>query len=384
MRDLRRFLVIIVIILGVYSIYVFQSGLISFAQSPVEGFKNFFNRNPLVPEQIQETIENVRTIVIDEEDAVIDVVENSSDAVVSVVRSEVFFDPFDGPTRSEDSIGTGFIVDGENGTILTNRHVVSDSNVSYSVVVGRAQETYEVTEVYRDTINDFAILKIDTEGRELPSLKLGDSDKIKVGQTVIAIGNALGEFGNSVTKGVVSGLGRGIVARSGAFGESQAIENVIQTDAALNPGNSGGPLLNLSGEVIGINVAISAGAENIGFSIPINSIKSVLDTFEQEGRIIRPFLGVEYQQISSKVAEARSLPVGAFVQSVVEDSPASRGGIRQGDIILRIAGIRLDDSQNTLANVISRQPIGQDIEIVIDRNGREQTLTVRLVEFDGN
>lgn len=379
MKDTFKILIILLAVLFIYMLFYMQDEIVNFAKKPLITLQNL-SENTLLDETIKPQEES-KVVIVEEESQTIKVVEESSPAVVSVVRNEVFFDPFNGPFRSEDSIGTGFIIDGKNGVVLSNRHVVSNEDANYSIVLGTVEETYDVEKVYRDPLNDFAILKINTEGKELPSLKLGDSDSLKKGQTVIAIGNALGQFGNSITKGVVSGLNRGITAGS-PFGRTETIENVIQTDAALNPGNSGGPLLNLLGEVVGINVAVSQSAENIGFSIPINSLKPVIEEFNQTGKISRPYLGVEYAQITQQIAEQRSLPIGAFVRRVLPESPADQAGIEPGDIILKINDIRLDDKENTLPRVVSKQKTDEEIEIVVDRNGRELTLKTTLQDLE--
>ena len=377
MNEIKRFASVVLIVMAVYLGYYFQDEIVSFVKSPLDSItKNGQDNNTS-----ETPNEKVKIQILPEEEAVIRVVENSSEAVVSIVKKEAFFDPFRGSFISEDSIGTGFIIDGNKGIVLTNKHVVASSDAQYSILMGEGEKNFEVESVYRDPINDFAILKINTNDEKLPELRLGDSDSIKVGQTVVAIGNALGQFGNSVTKGIISGLGRGIFARSSFYGPAESLPNVIQTDAALNPGNSGGPLINLDVEVIGINVAISSGAENIGFSIPINTLKPVIEDFKETGKISRPFLGVEYDQVTKEVSESQVLPVGAFVRRVVEDSPADKAGIKVGDIIIKIDGVRLDDTENTLANIIVRQEVGKTIEIIVDRNGSELSLSATLVDY---
>jgi serine protease Do len=380
MKDSKKLIIILISLLAFYSIYLYKDNILE-----AVNFKNFFrlpDRSENKPGIFDSLKENQKVLVTEEESLTINVVEETTPAVVSVVRKEVYFDPFRGPFRSEDSIGTGFVIKGDEGIVLTNKHVVDSDQATYSIVIGEGEKAYDVVNVYKDPLNDFAILKVDTGGEVLPELKLGDSDNIKVGQTVIAIGNALGQFGNSVTKGIVSGLKRGIIASAGPFGETEMLDDIIQTDAALNPGNSGGPLLNLQGEVIGINVAISQGAENIGFAIPINNLKGVIEQFYAQGKISRPYLGVEFAQITKEIAEQRSIPTGAFIRRVVEDSPAQKANIQPGDIILRINGIRLDDESNTLSKVISTQKVGETIDVVIDRNGKESTLKVTLSDLE--
>ena len=333
-----------------------------------ETFKNSFTQIQTRTEVITEKK------VVSEESAVIEVVEEASGAVVSIVAKQVVFSPFTGPAVEEGGIGTGFIVESD-GLILTNKHVVSAENARYRVVLKDGTD-YPVEEIHRDPFVDLAILRIKASG--LPTVKLGDSSQLKVGQTVIAIGNALGRFTNTVTVGVVSGIGRGITASSG-FGQSEVLDDVIQTDAALNPGNSGGPLLNLSGEVIGINVATTSGAENIGFSIPINAVKPVLADFKAKGRIVRPFLGVEYVIVTEDLSVLRKLPQGAFIQRVVKDTPAEEAGLKAGDIIIKVDGEDINE-ENTLAQAIRKHKVGDSLRLTIDRNGRQLELTAVLGE----
>lgn len=269
-------------------------------------------------------------------------------------------------------IGTGFVVD-DNGLIVTNKHVVSDPNAEY-LVIDKDNNEYVVTNIYRDPANDMAILRM--EGATLPPLPLGDSDQIRVGESVIAIGTALGEFRHTVTTGVVSGLGRGIEAGGGGMFES--IQGVIQTDAAINPGNSGGPLLSADGEVIGVNVAVTRGAENVGFALPINVIKASIENFNATGQFDRPFLGVRYTMISQEAALANEVPEGAFVQEVVENSTAARAGIQAGDIITAFDGRVLRGEAVDLAQEINTKRVGDSVQIEIWRDGQRQSILVVL------
>lgn len=310
--------------------------------------------------------------VVEEESAVIEVVENTSASVVSIVERSVVFDFFSGPEMQEGTIGTGFAVSATR--IVTNRHVVDTTNATYLVVDNDGNE-YEVEEIIRDDFNDLAIINLKS-GNFTP-LELGDADSVKVGQTVIAIGNALGRFTNSVTKGVISGIGRGITAGS-SFGRYQRLDNVLQTDAALNPGNSGGPLLNLSGQVIGVNVATGQGSENIGFAIPIDALRDFITSVEDGTVNQRAFLGVSYQMIDRRVAGLRDLVEGAFVQEVVSGSPAADAGIRVGDIITKIGDETLTVA-NDLRSVVVRLKPGDKVKIAVWRTGNtlevETTLT---------
>lgn len=324
-------------------------------------------------------IETVQKIT-EEQSATIDVVKNASPAVVSVIEKSIIFDLFTGPRLAENSIGTGFAV--EKDIIVTNKHVVADTSAQYTVVAeiskdNQAGKKYTVTQIYRDPLNDVAILRI--ENGDLPTLILGDSDKIQVGQTVIAIGNALGRFTNTVTKGIVSGIGRGITAQSGLFGQTEILEDVIQTDAALNPGNSGGPLLNLSGEVIGVNVAISQGTENIGFAIPVNRVKDVIESFKQNKKISRPFLGIEYQIVTKDIADLRGLVEGAFVVSVVAGSAADEAGLQKNDILTKIDSKNINEG-NPLSKEILKYKVGDKVTLTIWRNGKTLEVTATLKE----
>lgn len=314
----------------------------------------------------------IRTV---EESAVIDVVEKASPAVVSILAETIEFDFEKGPVESEQGIGTGFIID-SSGIVITNEHVVSDKSIKYTVLT-KDNKKYPVKKIDRDPSNDFAILKIDAKG--LSTLTLGDSEALKVGQKVVAIGNALGRFTNTVTVGVVSGIGRGVSA-SGSLGVSQTtLDNVIQTDAALNPGNSGGPLLDLSGNVVGINFAISQGAENIGFVIPINTVKSIIDSYKTEGKIVKSYLGVSYEIITKDVASVKNLTEGAFVRQVLPGTPADKGGLRAGDIITKVNGKQINE-QSTLAFMLSKFKVGDTVEFLVRRDDKDIKLKIRLVE----
>ncbi|MBI4999624.1 trypsin-like peptidase domain-containing protein, partial [Candidatus Gottesmanbacteria bacterium] len=257
---------------------------------------------PQIPQTNQIPQETIK--VVKEESVVIDVVEKVSPSVVTIGISktrnlgQIFeinpFDPFSifkqipppaGGEKVEQDIGTGFIISSD-GMIVTNKHVAADTQAKYRVIT-KDDKTYEVSKIYRDPVNDLAILKIDpstSSGQALKPVEMGDSSKLKVGQFVIAIGTALGEFRNTVTTGVISGLGRGITAGSPFEGYVERLDNVIQTDAAINPGNSGGPLLNSAGQVIGVNVAVAQGSQNIGFAIPINVIRESLENFNKTGK----------------------------------------------------------------------------------------------------
>ncbi|MBU3935138.1 trypsin-like peptidase domain-containing protein [Patescibacteria group bacterium] len=317
--------------------------------------------------------------IVDEESVVIDVVEKATPGVVTVSISKTQFFGFESrEEKIEQDIGTGFVID-QNGLIVTNKHVVGDRGAKYRVIVG-IDEMIEVTDIYRDPVTDLAILKVDKSG--LTALSLGDSDKIKVGQKVIAIGTALGEFRSTVTTGVISGLGRGITAGS-AFLGAEKLDNVIQTDAAINPGNSGGPLLNSKGEVIGVNVAVSQNGQNIGFALPINLVKESIYNFKTTGEFDRPYLGVAYQIISKQSALLNEVPQGAYVSEVGEESPAAKAGIKIGDIITEIEGVKLSEEEETsLATIINRKKIGDEVEITYYRDKETKKVKVKLEKRD--
>lgn len=349
-----------------------------------------------VPKASQIT-QNEKIKVLTEESLITDVVEKVSPSVVtiSIVQSRsigrIFeinpFDPFDvfrqreGSTQKvEQDIGTGFIVD-PNGLIVTNKHVVSDSGSKYKVVT-KDDKTYEVDKIYRDPTNDLAILKI--SAKNLKPVEMGDSGKLKVGQMAIAIGTALGEFRNTVTVGVISGLGRGITAGSPFEGFAERLDNVIQTDAAINPGNSGGPLLNSAGQVVGVNTAVSSEGQNIGFALPINVVVEALDQFNKSGgRFERPFLGVRYKMVTRDLALLNDVPEGAYVQEVVEESPAQKGGIEAEDIITKIDGNRVREKDGGLSKMISQRKVGDKISVEVWRDGDTLNLNITVGESSG-
>lgn len=333
--------------------------------------------------------------VVRDEDVVINVAEKVSPSVVTVAISKeqstlapLFFDPFgffrvqpqeEGKTEMiQRDIGSGFIVSGD-GLVVTNKHVVSETKASYKVITSDDTE-YGVTKIYRDPVVDLAILAINSQkDRPLMAVTMGDSSKLKVGQSVVAIGTALGEFRHTVTTGVISGLARGITAGD-PFGGSEELENVIQTDAAINPGNSGGPLLNSTGEVIGVNAAVAGDGQNIGFAIPINSIKDAIANFNQTGQFSRPVLGVRYQMIPKETALLNDVPEGAYVVEVLVGSSADKAGIEKGDIIITIGGEKVKDIKGGLAGLIGKKKVGESLEIELYRDKETKKIIVRLDE----
>lgn len=287
--------------------------------------------------------------------------------------------------KQEVGGGTGFIISAD-GLILTNKHVVADTEASYTVVTADGKR-YDAQVLAIDPFVDIALVKIEAKG--LPVVTLGDSDKIKIGQTVIAIGNTLSEYHNTVTKGVVSGINRRVVAGGGVIGE-ETIDEAIQTDAAINPGNSGGPLVNLKGEVVGINTAVSNQGQSIGFSIPINVAKPIVESVKKYGRIIHPWLGVRYTLIDKQLAQANKLPVdyGALILrgskqtdlAVVPGSPADKAGLVENDIILEIDGTKINEDY-PLSKAIQKHKPGDKIKLKILHQGTEKTVSVTLEEM---
>ena len=345
------------------------------------------------------------------EDDLVMMIEKVNPAVVSVVVTkdvpiyEQYYEEFNpwgwmgggisiprtrenGTEEREVGGGSGFIVS-EEGLIVTNRHVVSDDEARYSVLMNDGK-TYEVEVLARDDILDIAVLKISNlpNDTKLSYLSFGDSEGLKLGQRVVAIGNALAEFRNSVSVGVVSGLSRSIMATDQA-GRIENLDQVIQTDAAINPGNSGGPLLNIKGEVIGVNVATSRGADNIGFALPAHVVKGAVESVKMNGKIIRPFLGVRYTMITPQLQEKNKLAVdyGALVVrgvnpndlAVTPGSPADLVGLVENDIILSIDGEKLKGKD--LATVLRSKQIDKPVKLLVLHKGNEEEKEVRLVEM---
>ena len=332
--------------------------------------------------------DSIQQRVLTEESVVTNVADQVSPSVVTVSietpqRRILELSPFGGlRSRLEggqpQDIGSGFIVT-EDGLVVTNKHVVSQADAKYKVITSDDKE-YEVQSINRDPSNDLAVIRINANG--LKPVELGDSGNLKVGQFVIAIGTALGEFRHTVTTGVISGLGRGITAGSSYEGFVEKLDDVIQTDAAINPGNSGGPLLNSAGQVIGVNVAVASGAENIGFAIPVDVLKDALSQFNETGSFAsKPFLGVSYQMISMQTAILNDVPQGAYVVDVIEGSPAEMAGIEVDDIITKMDGESVSEEDGGLAELISKKKAGQNVNIEIWRNGETHQVSTTLSEF---
>ncbi len=296
-----------------------------------------------------------------------------------------------GLPQSEQSAGTGIIIT-DGGLIITNRHVVPDGTTNVSVTLSDGTELKDVSVVGRTSQSsslDIAFLKINNaEGKTLTPATIGDSSKVQVGDSVVAIGNALGQFQNTVTSGIISGYGRSVQASSQGTGQNaENLDNLFQTDAAINEGNSGGPLVNLNGQVIGINTAIAGNAQNIGFAIPINDVKGLVDQVESSGKLQQPWLGVYYIPLTNDVVQQYGLDVssGAWIPSatiigqdpIVSGGPADKAGLKQGDVITKVDGQAIDQN-NSLTSVISQDKIGQQVNLTVIRNGKTINVNVTL------
>jgi S1-C subfamily serine protease len=348
----RRFLSLIIVILIV--------GLVGSS-----GFLFGYAIHNISAQKIVET-----QTVVNEQSAIETVVQNALPSVVTIAEQQGLSSP--------QNIASGFIVSSK-GLIMTNRHVVSDngSGITYYVIASNNKQ-YQVQQIYRDPSNDLAILQIQANG--LTPVQLGDSSSLKLGQTVIAIGTPLGTFPDTVTSGIISGLGRGIAAGSPYSGYVEQLSNVIQTDAAINPGNSGGPLLNTGGQVIGINTAVAEQGQNIGFAIPVNVIKDLLNKFKVNGSSFQqPYLGVRYEMIDQNAAQTNNEVQGALIVDVISPSPAASAGIEQGDIITKFAGQAVNTNTNHQLNeLVLAQKVGSTVNMTLWRNGNTINTQVTL------
>lgn len=281
--------------------------------------------------------------------------------------------------------GSGFIVD-PSGIVVSNRHIVSEMKSAYTVITNDGKK-YPATILARDPLGDIAILKIEG-ATAFPFLSLGNSTHLELGEPVIAVGNALGLFQNTVSAGIISGLSRSITAQIDPSSPVQEIHGLIQTDAAINPGNSGGPLVNTGGKVIGINVAIIQGAQNIGFALPINTLKKDLNDLKLYGRIRQPFLGVHYITITETIQNKLKLSAdhGALVispspytKSVVAKSPADMAGIKDHDVILECNDQQIG-IEHPLGDILEKSAIGDIIRLKILRKNKVFYVSPKLKE----
>ncbi|MBP6914187.1 trypsin-like peptidase domain-containing protein [Candidatus Parcubacteria bacterium] len=330
-----------------------------------------------------------------EEDKVINVVKSASPSVVSIVitKEVPIYSAYDwfwgvpqsqGTEKQQVGAGSGFIVSSD-GMVLTNKHVVSDTKAEYTVITNDDKE-YEALVLARDPVQDIAILKIQSNDSFSP-IKLGSSENIQIGQTSIAIGNALGQLKNTVSVGVISGLERTVTATGGTTTET--LEDIIQTDAAINSGNSGGPLLNLMGEVIGINTAVASSAENIGFAIPIDRAIKDIEKLKTTGKISYPFIGIRYVAISEDIMKELDLPVSygilivkgdlAGEKAISSGSPAEKAGLKEDDIVLEFNGEKITED-NSLSKIMLKYNPGDTVSLKILRNKQELIKNIVLGE----
>jgi len=327
---------------------------------------------------------STQKITVEESNAIIDTVNKVSNSVVSITLKSTSTDMF-GQVYQTEGAGTGFIITSD-GLILTNKHVVSDENAKYTVIM-KDGKTYDASVQSLDPANDLAVLKIDA--RNLPVVELGNSDDLQVGQWVVAVGNALGQFQNTVTSGIISAKDRQIQASDSNGSSSESLSGLLQTDTAINSGNSGGPLVNLAGQVIGINTAVASSAQGIGFAIPINSAKSAIESIKKTGKIVRPYLGVRYFEITPAIAKENNLPVdhGALVQrggslmdfAVIPGSPADKAGLSENDIILEVNGQTIDQNHSLLA-IIQEYNVGETVTLKVLSKGQQKEVKVKLEE----
>ncbi len=350
------------------------------------------------------------------EQRIVDVVKRADPSVVSVIISkklpvlqqksvpfdkafpgmnDPFFQQFQiqvpqyvqkGTKTQEVGGGTAFFVTSD-GLLMTNKHVVEDPKAQYTVLLNDGRKlSAKVASI--DPVNDIALLKV--EGSGFTPLTISSEDTAQLGQTAIAIGNALGEFRNTVSVGVVSGLQRSIQAGGLLDGSSEQLDQILQTDAAINEGNSGGPLLDSRGEVIGMNTAIAASAQNIGFALPAVELRQVLASFQKNGRIVRAYIGIRYVPVTADLKSKLNLSYdyGVLISSddsqnlpaVVPGSPAAKAGLQDGDLILEVDGHRLT-ADVSLLHVIEAKNPGDTMTLKIARSGKEQNVTVTLVEW---
>lgn len=330
-----------------------------------------------------ELVNDVETItrdkvVMQEGEVVADVAKNMGPSVVSIL-TEVSSQTIFGYSALQQGAGTGIILS-KDGYVVTNKHVASDSARSVQIIGADGTQYKSVRFIGSDPSNDITFLKIEGVNDLKPAV-LGDSSEMRVGQKVIAIGNALGEYQNTVTTGIISALSRPVTAADGR-GSAETLENLLQTDAAINPGNSGGPLVNLAGEVIGINTAVASNAEGIGFAIPINDVKGMVATLLKTGKVSKPYVGVRYVSVTAAVAKELGLSVshGAMIVpqgGIVADGPAAKAGLKENDIITKINNTAID-STHPFASVIAQQTPGDKVTVTYLRGDETKTASLEI------
>ena len=397
---------LILILIGAGLIWYYRADIFGYFAEEYLQIAQERNNTDSAPVGAERILE--KQTIFSQESFVVGAVKKTNPAVVSIVISkqvpkyETYIDPNQNPfgdlfpgfnfsipqyrqngTEKKDiGGGSGFFISGD-GLIVTNKHVVAERDAEYTVFTNDGKK-HTAKVIDRDPILDIALIKI--EGTGFPYLTLGNSDSLEVGQSVIAIGNALGEYRNTVSVGVISGLARSITTGDNS-GHTEVLDHVIQTDAAINPGNSGGPLLDLSGKVIGVNVAIAQDSQSIGFALPVNSIKGAVESVKATGKIVRPYLGVRYIAVNPEIKEKNNLTVdyGVLVKqgatqsdlAVIPGSPADKAGIVENDIILEVDGVKLDENTG-LASVIRQKKIGQVINLKILHRGEIKNVFVTL------
>jgi serine protease Do len=325
-------------------------------------------------------------LVVQESSAIVDVAKKASPSVVSITTKSVQAGAFGFGQQTAAGAGTGMVLTAD-GLILTNNHVVSGATAVTVFTSNGKQYTGSV--IATNPTSDYAFVRI--KATDLSPVNLGDSATVEVGQSVIAIGNALGQYQNTVTAGIISGKGRPVTASDATGSASESLLDLLQTDAAINEGNSGGPLVNLAGQVIGMNTAISSTGQNVGFAIPINEIKSAIESVKAKGVIERPYLGVRYIPITSDFATANNLgsDKGAYVSAdqsnaaVVPGSPADLAGLKEKDIITKVDGKTIDEN-HSLTSYLANDKIGQVVKLTVVRDGKTQDLTATLAAAPAN
>jgi serine protease Do len=350
-------------------------------------------------------VEQQRVVMNSQADLVSEVAKEVGQSVVSVnvtSQSAASDNPYamlfglDEGGSTQESAGTGVILSSD-GLILTNRHVVPTGTTAVSVTLSDGTVLDNVKVLGRTSSRDsldIAFLKVeDLKGHTLKAAKIGDSTKMEVGDSVVAIGNALGQFQNTVTTGIISGYGRSVQAASEAGSSLESLDDLFQTDAAINQGNSGGPLVNLSGEVIGINTAIASDSQNVGFAIPINNVKGMIKSVSQKGKLERPYLGVMYVLLTDDIAKQYDLKVtrGAYIpksagggsSSIVADGPAAKAGLEEGDVIAKVDGKAIDD-KTSLVSLLSKYSVGDKVTLTLKRGSDTKTISVTLSAAPSN
>ncbi len=342
------------------------------------------------PDLVSDSANITEHVVSEEGEIIADIAERVGPSVVSinVTSVETTFSPFYGESSYEaEGAGTGIILT-KDGLIVTNNHVIPEDVSEVTVTLNDGTSYEDVQVIGREAFNDIAYLQIEGVD-DLQPAALGDSDEVRVGERVVAIGNALGEFDTTVTSGIISGQGRPIVAGTGS--DSELLVNLFQTDASINPGNSGGPLLNINGEVIAINTAVAGDAENIGFAIPINDVKPGITSIEDNGELIRPYLGVRYVTLTPEIAEELDVDTdeGALIydsnpdDAIVGGSPAEKAGLQNRDVIKKVDGETLTEDR-PLPNLVSRHQVGDVLTLTVLRDGSEIDVEITLERVPEN